>query len=162
MNQNDIFVKNAINAWQAQLDFLNKDLEKLSDEQLMQEIAPTRNRGTYLLGHLTAVHDLMLPLLRFEASLYPELKPVFIDEADKKGNATHSAKQLREQWKTVNEKLNNHINSLSAGQWLERHNSISEEDFVKEPLRNRISVLLSRTNHLSYHRGQIVLLVKKS
>ena len=37
------------------------------------------------------------------------------------------------------------------------HSAVSEEDFVKEPLRNRLAVLASRTNHVSYHGGQLVL-----
>jgi uncharacterized damage-inducible protein DinB len=162
MNQQDMYVKNAIDSWQAQINAINKDLEKISDEQLMQEIAPSRNRGIYLLGHLTAVHDAMLPLLRFEEALYPELRATFIEAPDKKVAEIPSAKQLREQWKTVNEKLANHFKGLSTEEWLARHNSISEEDFVKEPHRNRMSVLLSRSGHLGYHRGQLVLLVKKS
>ena len=32
--------------------------------------------------------------------------------------------------------------------------------FAKDPLRNRFSILLSRTNHLSYHLGQAVLGLK--
>ena len=161
MNQQDLSIKAAIDSWQAQINSFDKDLEKLSDEQLMEEIAPGRNRGIYLLGHLTAVHDLMLPLLRFEPSLYPELKPIFVDAPDKKVSDIPSAKQLREQWKVVNEKLSSHFKSLSTNEWFARHNSISEDDFVKEPHRNRLSVLHSRSGHLGYHRGQMVLLVKK-
>jgi hypothetical protein len=162
MNQQDMYVKNAVDSWEAQVNAINKDLEKISDEQLMQEIAPSRNRGIYILGHLTAVHDAMLPLLRFEPALYPELRATFIEAPDKKVTDIPSAKQLREQWKTVNEKLLKHIKGLSPEDWLTRHNSISEEDFVKEPHRNRLSVLHSRSGHLGYHRGQMVLLVKKS
>jgi len=36
----------------------------------------------------------------------------------------------------------------------------SEEEFAKDTSRNRFAVLLSRTNHLSYHLGQAVLGVK--
>jgi hypothetical protein len=38
--------------------------------------------------------------------------------------------------------------------------SVSEEDFAKDTSRNRFSILLSRTNHLSYHLGQAVLGLK--
>jgi hypothetical protein len=102
----------------------------------------------------------MLPLLRFEDSLYPELKPIFIDAADKTISVIPPAHQLREQWEKVNGKLLSHFNSLRPEEWFTRHASISEEDFVKEPHRNRLNVLLSRTTHLSYHRGQVALLGK--
>jgi hypothetical protein len=32
---------------------------------------------------------------------------------------------------------------------------------AKEPHRNRLNVLLGRMNHLSFHRGQLILLTKK-
>jgi hypothetical protein len=47
--------------------------------------------------------------------------------------------------------------SISAADWLKKHAAVSEEDFLKEPLRNRLAILLSRTNHLAYHLGQTAL-----
>ena len=41
------------------------------------------NRIIYLLGHLTAVHDAMIPLLRVGERLYPELADVFIKKPDR-------------------------------------------------------------------------------
>jgi hypothetical protein len=35
---------------------------------------------------------------------------------------------------------------------------MTEEDFEKEPGRNKLSVLINRTNHMAYHLGQLVLL----
>jgi hypothetical protein len=149
-------------SWGGQITATNKIFDNLSDEELLKEVSPGRNRGIYLLGHLTAVHDLMLPLLRFEAAKYPELKPVFLDSPDKAVEATPSATQLRQQWKDVNETLSNHIKNLPADDWFTRHANISEEDFIKEPHRNRLNVLLDRTIHLSNHRGQLLLLKKKT
>jgi hypothetical protein len=34
---------------------------------------------------------------------------------------------------------------------------VSDEDFAKDPGRNRLAVVPSRTNHMSYHLGQIIL-----
>ena len=33
-----------------------------------------------------------------------------------------------------------------------------EEDFIKEPHRNKLNIILTRTTHLSYHTGQLALL----
>ncbi len=162
MLQPELFIKMALEGWQAQLNGFNTLLGELSDNQLMEEVAPGRNRGVYLLGHLTAVHDLMLPLLRFEKALYPELKPIFLDTPDKSGKELPPISLLRKQWKEVNEKLMNHFNTLQPGEWFTRHASVSEEDFNKEPHRNRLNVILSRTNHLSNHRGQFVFLIKRN
>jgi hypothetical protein len=35
-----------------------------------------------------------------------------------------------------------------------------EEDDAKDTTQNRLAVLLSRTNHMSYHLGQITLALK--
>jgi hypothetical protein len=157
---NELFIKMITDKWQEQLIATTKIFDNLSDEELMHEVSPGRNRGIYLLGHLTAVHDLMLPLLRFEEAKYPELQPVFLDSPDKAVDAIPSSLQLRQQWKDVNETLSNHIKNLPADDWFTRHANVSEEDFIKEPLRNRLNVLLDRTIHLSNHRGQLILLKK--
>ncbi len=158
---NQIFVKMALDGWNAQIKATDNMLAKLSDEQLMHEVSPGRNRGIYLLGHLTAVHDLMLPLLRFEEAAYPELRATFIDSPDRAVADLPSVEELRAQWTTVNEKLSRHFATLSPDEWLTPHASVAEEDFAKEPHRNRLNVLLSRTGHLSNHRGQLILLAPK-
>jgi hypothetical protein len=158
---NELLIKMTTDSWRKQIAATNKIFDNLSDEELQHEVAPGRNRGIYLLGHLTAVHDRMLPLLRFEAARYPELKPVFLDSPDKAVEAIPSASRLRQQWKEVNDALSHHIQNLTAEDWLTRHSNISEEDFIKEPHRNRLNVLLDRTIHLSNHRGQLLLLQNK-
>jgi DinB superfamily len=159
--QPDLFVKMATDAWTRELTATDELLQQLSDEQLMREVASSRNRGIYLLGHLIAEHDLMMPLLHFQPALFPELKPVFIDAPDRAVATLPSLAQLREQWETVSGTLMRHIARLSAQEWFTRHANISEMDFPKEPHRNRLNVLISRTNHLAYHRGQLVLLEKR-
>lgn len=163
MNHQDVFVKMAKDNWQSQIKAFNNTLDKLSDEQLAQDIAPGRNSGTYLLGHLATVHDMMMPLLRFETNtLHPELTPIFLHAPDKTVPHALSAAQLRAQWKEISDKLQAHIDSVPADEWFTRHNNISEEDFAKEPHRNRLNVLIGRTNHLSYHGGQVALLVPRN
>ena len=161
-DQRQLFVRMALDAWSNELKATNTLLAKLTDEQVMREIAPSRNRGIYLLGHLTAVHDGMLRLLRFQDRLHPELDKPFLNEADKVATDLPSLTDLRAQWKEVNDTLMDHVKGLPADEWFTRHANISEEDFPKEPHRNRLNVLLSRTNHLAYHRGQLVLLAGKA
>lgn len=153
-----LFVKMALDAWNAEIKAANALFAKLSDEQLMREVAPGRNRGIYLLGHLTTVHDRMLPLLRFQEMLYPELESPFHDSPDRAEAELPSIALLREQWKQVNDTLMDHMTRLPAAEWFTRHANISEADFPNEPHRNRLNVVISRTNHLAYHRGQLVLL----
>jgi hypothetical protein len=115
---NEIFVKMALDAWQGQLKSTDSLLNKLSDEQLMQEVSPGRNRGIYLLGHLVAVHDMMLPLLLLGESQYPEFYPIFVQSPDRAVADLPSIVELRAQWTATNEKLSVHFASLTAGEWL--------------------------------------------
>jgi hypothetical protein len=71
-----------------------------------------------------------------------------------------SLADLRKYWNDVNETLASGFNSMQPHEWLQRHTSVSEEDFAKEPHRNRLNVLVSRTNHLSSHYGQLLFLKK--
>jgi hypothetical protein len=52
------------------------------------------------------------------------------------------------------------MESFSPAQWLEKHASVSEEDFAKDPSRNRFAILLSRTSHIAFHLGQTALIAK--
>lgn len=151
-------IKMTLDAWNKELTATNKLFDSLSDEQLTKEISPGRNTGIYLLGHLAAVQDALLPLLGFGEKLYPELEDIFIKSPDRSGKAFPSVAELRTCWKKVNEELANNLSKTTDEQWLQKHNSVSAEDFAKEPHRNKLNVLISRTNHLSYHRGQLVLL----
>jgi len=158
----DLFASTAVSQWKINLDRLNKMFDTFSDEELQQEIAPGKNRIFYLLGHLTAVHDRMLPLLRLGMRLHVELDQDFLTNPDRTAPDRISAAALRQAWATVNDTLTRAIEALPAEAWLERHDAVSAEDFAKEPLRNRLSVLLSRTAHVQFHTGQIRLAVKKS
>jgi hypothetical protein len=157
---NQLIIKMVLDSWNSYTRQVDNLLDKLTDEQLQNEVSPGRNRGIYLLGHLTAVHDRMLPLLNLEDQLFPELADSFISNADKTNPLTVSAGELRQYWKKVNSTLKAHFNSISPDDWFKRHNTISAEDFQKEPHRNRLSIIINRTNHLSYHTGQLAYLKK--
>ena len=158
--QQDLMIKQVLDAWYGQISRIDKFLEALNDEQLQHEVAPGRNRGIYLLGHLAAVHDRMLTLLDFGNRLYPQLDETFILNPDKSKPDLPSTTELRTYWKEVNNLLAKHFNELSAEDWFKKHTAVSEEDFAKEPHRNKLSIIISRTSHLAYHFGQMAFLKK--
>ncbi|HEY1166251.1 MAG TPA: hypothetical protein VGE90_13825, partial [Chitinophaga sp.] len=65
-------ITQVISAWQLQNRRVNNIINKLSEAEFYQETAPGRNSGIYLLGHLIAVNDTMLPPFGFGDRLYPE------------------------------------------------------------------------------------------
>ena len=71
-----------------------------------------------------------------------------------------SHEEVHRAWNVVNAELWNGFEKMSRSDWVQRHSAVSEEDFAVDASRNRFSILLSRTNHLSYHLGQAVLGLK--
>jgi hypothetical protein len=162
MSVETLMVGNALNSWKQVVGQVDKTIGAFEDEELQREVAPGRNRLYYLLGHLTAVHDRMFATLRLGTRLHSEMDDQFIVKADKTDlDDEVPAAELRRAWREVNDKLTAAMEKLSAEQWLERHDSVSPEDFAKEPQRNRLAVLLSRTTHAAMHEGKMRLAPKK-
>jgi hypothetical protein len=157
MGNEGSYVALGLKTWKAQIDRADKLFGGLSPEEVLREIAPGRNRLLYLWGHLTAVHDAMLPLLGLGERLHPEFDVAFVSSPDKTRVDIPSHEQVRRAWNDVNAELWKGLEKMSLSDWVQRHSAASEEDFAKDSSRNRFAILLSRTNHLSYHLGQAVL-----
>ena len=160
MANEERFVSAALKAWDAYIERADGLFSSLTAEQLSKAVAPGKNRLIYLWGHLIAVHDGMLPLLYFGQRLYPEYDAIFISSADRAVPVLPSVDELKQAWNEVNRKLSAGFAKLGVADWLQKHSAVSDEDFAKEPLRNRFAILLSRTNHLSSHLGQAALAAK--
>jgi DinB superfamily len=153
----ELLVVTALNSWKLVIGRFDQNLAALTDEQLQKQVAPGKNRLLYLVGHLTAVHDRMFPMLGLGERLHPELDETYITNPDRALVDPVSAADLRKAWTEVNGKLTSAFERFTAADWLEKHTVVSEEDFVKDPTRNRLAVVMSRTNHASFHSGQAVL-----
>lgn len=158
MSSTSTMVKMIFDRWNGSITNWDTLLNTLTDEQLQQEIAPNKNRGIYLLGHLIAVHDDMIVLLNMGSKLYPELRKPFIESRDKSVAELPAAAELRACWAKQCEVLKKKVESMQTEEWFEKHTAVSDEDFSKEPNRNKLNIILTRTTHLAYHTGQLVLL----
>jgi hypothetical protein len=150
-------IDSALRGWKSNLERADKLFAGMSPEQLEQEVAPGKNRLIYLWGHLAAVNDRLLPLLGIGERLHPEFDDMFISSPDKSVPLTVSAQSLKTAWHEINQKLWEGFSKFSDSDWAQRHTGVSEQDFEREPHRNRFGVLLGRTAHLSYHLGQAAL-----
>jgi hypothetical protein len=130
----------------------------LNDEKLLKEIAPGKNRGIYILGHLIAVHDDMIILLNMGEKVYPELNEPFIKLADKATDKIPALAELRAYWTNQCNKMNEQFSAMKPTDWFEKHTAVTAEDFEKEPTRNKLNIIITRTSHLQYHLGQLQLL----
>jgi hypothetical protein len=153
-----LFIKMVLDAWNQKVSRLNKLLGELTDEQLEKEIAPGKNTGVYILGHLAAISNRMMPLLGLGNEINPELYDTFVTKAEREITDKPSVKELKNAWDNINAALTKLFAGMQPDEWFARHNSVSEADFAKEPHRNKLNVIINRTNHLDYHTGQVVLL----
>jgi hypothetical protein len=153
----ELFLKNAIGSWKQVIGRIDKGFLQLSDEEIQSQVAPGKNRLIYLLGHLTAVHDRMFSLLGIGERLHPELDEAYISNPDRTLPDPVAPADLKKLWSEVNRRLTEAFEKLTPAEWLQKHTAVSDEDFAKDPSRNRLSILLSRTNHAAFHTGQAVL-----
>jgi hypothetical protein len=153
----ELLTSSALNAWKLVIGRVNEGIAPLSEEQLQRQVAPGKNRLLYLIGHLTVVHDRMFPMLSVGQRLHPELEEAYLTNPDRALPDPISPSDLKKAWNEVNGKLTAAFEAFTPQEWLQKHNAVSEEEFAKDPLRNRLAVLMSRTNHVSFHAGQMIL-----
>jgi hypothetical protein len=153
----EIFIGMAIKAWDIQISRATKFFDSIDDKSLENEIAPGKNRIVYLLGHLIAVNDRLLELFAIGPRAYAHLDEAFVKNPDRSDLITPDGKALRAAWASSNAQLSAVFSKMKAEEWFARHTAMTDEDLVKEPTRNKLSVLLNRTSHVAYHLGQLAL-----
>jgi len=157
MTNEELLVATAVGSWKQIIGRADSVIAKYTDEQLDRHVAPGRNRVRYLIGHLVAIDDRLFTGLGIGERLYEKLDAAYVTNPDGTLPDPVSTEELKKAWFDVHSRLTAAFEQMTAAQWLERHTAVSAEDFAKEPLRNRLAMMLSRTNHVSMHLGQALL-----
>jgi uncharacterized damage-inducible protein DinB len=134
-----------------------KMLNTVSEENFNTPVIPGGNSPSWLFGHLADTDDALLPLLGIGERIHPELAKIYLHERGSNQSGHLTRQELIAKWTDIVKALDDHFKSLSENDWLQRHTAASEEDFKKEPQRNKLNVLLSRVTHKASHLGQITL-----
>src|SRR5258708_405181 len=161
MGSDEMLIQTAISSCEQVIKRVGTLCMSCSEEQLLVEAAPEKNRLSSFGGPLTAVNDAMFSVLRLGERLHPELDAVFIAQPDRSVPLPTSS-EIAKCWEDVHTELLSRFKTLSSKEWLERHGNVSPEEFERNPTRNRLAVLLGRTNHASYHLGQLMLAKPKT
>lgn len=114
----ELFVTTVVTSWKQIVNRLDERFARLDDEQLQKQIAPNKNRLFYLLGHLTAVHDRMLPLLGIGKRLHPDLDEAYLTNPDQTFSDPLSAADLKKAWSEVNAAITLAVEKFSVDDWL--------------------------------------------
>ncbi len=147
INQEQLIVKTALKSWDTTIGRISQLLENLSEEQLTKEIAPDKNRGIYIIGHLLATHDALNEILGIGERARRDLDGAFVQNSDNPKSQAISVSTLKTHWNDVHQNLSNRFQEMPAGAWLQRHEAMTDEDFTTDPARNKLAVLMNRTNH---------------
>jgi hypothetical protein len=145
-----------IHSWTSKTLQITNYWDKIGAASVYREIIPGGNKIIYILGHLLAIQDRMLEGMHLGDSLYPELDKIFLIP-QMPDHVFPDPVVMRKQWGQINDLLLQKFKDITMEQWLSRHFYVSEQDFVKEPHRNVLNLLLTRTTHLANHYGQLIL-----
>ena len=78
LTPDEVLTPAAISSWEQVVSRVGTLCLSCTEEHLLVEVAPGKNRIIYLWGHLTAIHDAIFSVLRLGERLHPELDAVFI------------------------------------------------------------------------------------
>jgi hypothetical protein len=143
--------------WNSYNKRIQKILDTISDEAYHKPIVAGGNSPSWILGHLIEDDDAILELLGIRTRLHPELKAIYHHERGKNQEGHLNKEELSKTWQEILAHLDTAFKSWKESDWLSRHTAVSEEDFKKEPHRNRLNVMLTRLTHKASHLGQIAL-----
>src|SRR5258706_6702876 len=113
-----LYTDTALRAWKLVITQLEQMFSSMNDEELLREVAPGRNRVFYLMGHLTAVHDRLLPMLSLGERLHPELDDDFLTNADRVTADRVAPEAVRLAWSEVNSRVDPALGPLPPDEWL--------------------------------------------
>ena len=136
-------------AWLLQNRKISDLIHKLTDEDLKKDVALGRNSGIYLLGHLIASNDLLMPLFGFGEKMYPEYEKIFLCCPDKYAQNFPTVKEVKSHWFALNEQLILKFSAINEKQWITE----GEKSYHK------LKTILTIVNHQCYHLGQLNFLL---
>jgi len=146
--------------WTTYNSRMKKMLDDISEQKFSEPIMPGGNSPSWIFGHLADTDDRLLELFGIGKRLFPELGKIYHNERGT-NQAGHLAKEdLSFKWKAISAELDRVFKSWNEKDWMSRHTAVSEEDFKKEPHRNKLNVMLGRVSHKASHLGQVAMQVK--
>jgi hypothetical protein len=134
---------------------------RLSDDDLRMEVAPGRNHGVWVLGHLIESEDELSKFLGKGAMLYPDYEETFgMKSKLLPVEAYGQVAKLREQWNTVVAKNDAMFRNLNDAEWDEPH-ALVEGDVKDDFYGTKGRCVYLWNLHQMYHVGQLALLLAK-
>lgn len=144
--------------WEAYNKRTQKVLDALNNENYFKPIVDGGNSPSWIMGHLADTDDKLLELFGIGKRMFPEMEKIYHHERGANQTGHLSKEELNTKWKAILAELDKAFKAMSESDWLGRHQAVSEEDFKKEPQRNKLNVMLSRVSHKASHLGQVAMM----
>jgi len=155
----NLIVKKFAEQFEAMVEWVNGNIDPLTDDELNMEIAPGKNHGVWILGHLITSDDDFSVFMEKGDLLFPEYFEIFGQGSKLQPVENYPpVSLLREQWKSVVEKNRKIYTELSDEELNEPHGRMQnppEEDFFKTKQR----IIYFWQLHQMYHAGQLSVLM---
>ena len=155
----NIVVKRFYEQWKDAAGWTTKYLNWLNDEELAFEVAPGRNHGIWILGHLIQSEDDLARYLGRGDCQFPEYEKLFSMKSKLLPISEYPpAAVLREHWLTALKRNDAILQTMTDEEWDQPHsfmNSTSEDDFYG----TKGSCIFHWTMHMMYHNGQLAILL---
>lgn len=146
--------------WETYNRRMQKVLDTIKDEDYFKPIVSGGNSPSWIIGHLVETDDALLELFGIRPRMFPELAKIYHHERNANQVGHLTKEELTLKWKAISEELSKSFKSMNETDWLGRHMAVSEADFMKEPHRNKLNVMLGRVSHKASHLGQIAIQTK--
>ena len=143
--------------WETYNRRMQKLIGTISEENYRKPIMPGGNSPSWLTGHLVDTDDALLELFGIRERMFPELAKIYHHERGTNQSGHLSREELTTKWKAILAALDKSFKAMTEADWHGRHMAVTEEDFLKEPHRNKLNVMLGRVGHKASHLGQIAL-----
>lgn len=143
--------------WDMHTRRIQKIMDTISNENYTKAIVTGGNSPSWIMGHLADTDDRLLELFGIRQRMFPELEKIYHHERGTNQLNHLSKEELMVKWNAITAELDRVFKGMSEADWHARHMAVSEEDFKKEPYRNKLNVLLSRVTHKASHFGQIAM-----
>lgn len=147
--------------WNTYNTRMQKAFDELDGTEFQVPVAEGFNSPSWILGHLVDTDDMLLEVLGIRARIYPDLSRIYHHERGSNQTGHLAKSELMSRWKVILAELERSFKSWTESEWLSKHAVVSEQDFQREPHRNRLNVMLTRVAHKASHLGQIAMMKKR-
>ncbi len=143
------------------LDWVNVNINSLSDEEFKMELSPGKNHGVWLLGHLIVCDDDFSLFMGKGDLLIPEISEIFRQNSKLMPVENYpSVSKLKEYWKQVTDKNQKIYSELTDKELTDRHAMV--KDYDTDYFKTKERVIMAWQLHQLYHAGQLGVIVSKA